>query len=340
MTFEAPPNLSDDDEYRHPLARGDNASVLFGDTLWVSVVDPAAGIHGVNHFHLSNKGYARFESLYVIDGVRQYYGNKAPLDVTPDKGPWSDGRMTYEVVEPYNHIRIRLDWEAYAFDLDFKGRFAPFDYADSLPSGDPMKLFDDYYGGHFEQAMSCTGSFEIRRGPAAGETRTIDCWSHRDHTWTSRFHKPQHWEVDPAHFAAHFWPSIQLPDRHINVFGLYFQNEKDPTERSIGGFVSDKDGSRPLLNARGEIAPNDGTAAVRDANFFRYEFTLPDGEVIHVRSTKHHGTIKLWLRAENDLENRMDCYEAFCDFEVEETGETGTGTAEYSVMPVWPQWTA
>jgi hypothetical protein len=36
----------------------------------------------------------------------------------------------------------------------------------------------------------------------------------------------------------------------------------------------------------------------------------------------------------------MDCYEAFCDFEVEETGERGTGTAEYSVMPVWPQWLA
>ena len=65
-----------------------------------------------------------------------------------------------------------------------------------------------------------------------------------------------------------------------------------------------------------------------------------DGEVIHVRSTAHHGTIKLWLRAENDLENRMDCYEAFCDFEVEETGEKGTGTAEYSVMPAWPQWLA
>ena len=64
----------------------------------------------------------------------------------------------------------------------------------------------------------------------------------------------------------------------------------------------------------------------------------PDGEVIHVRSTKHHGTIKLWMRAENDLENRHDCYEAFCDFEVEETGEQGTGTAEYSIYPPYPQW--
>jgi len=36
----------------------------------------------------------------------------------------------------------------------------------------------------------------------------------------------------------------------------------------------------------------------------------------------------------------MDCYKAFVDWEVEETGEVGNGTAEYSVMPVWPQWMA
>ena len=343
MTFVAPDGLIDTDEYRHPLRnKPEGRHVLFGDTLWVSVVDPKAGVHGVCHWHLSNQGYARFESLFVIDGVVQLYGNKVPLPVecADDQRPWTDGRLTYEVVEPWNHIRITLDWEKYSYDLDFKGRFAPYNYANSLPSGDPMSLFDEFYGGHFEQAMSCTGSFQIGDGPNKGETRSIDCWSHRDHTWTSRFNEPQRWKVDEAHFAAHFWPSIQLPDRHINCFALYYQNETDPTERSIGGFVSDKDGSRPILNAKGEISPNDGTASVREANSFRYEFKLSEEETIHVRSTAHHGTIQLWLRAENDLENRMDCYEAFCDFEVEETGEQGTGTAEYSVMPVWPQWKA
>lgn len=39
-------------------------------------------------------------------------------------------------------------------------------------------------------------------------------------------------------------------------------------------------------------------------------------------------------------QNRRDCYEAFCDFEVEETGERGTGTAECSIMPVSPRWKA
>ena len=201
-----------------------------------------------------------------------------------------------------------------------------------------MRVFDEYYGGHFEQAMHCTGTFDIHGGRAKGQSRQIDCWSHRDHTWTSRFNERNDWYVREGHFPAHYWPSIQLPDRHINVLGMYYQNDTPIEERVNAGFVSDKDGSRPILNAKGFIIPNDGTPAVRTAQEFRYEITLPDGEVIHVKNTRHHGTVKLWMRAENDLENRLDCYEAFCDFEVEETGEIGTGTAEYDVMPALPQW--
>ncbi len=339
MSFMAPRQLTDADEYRHARPEG-SGDLLFGDTLWVSVVDPKAGIHGVIHAHLTNNGFARFESLFVIDGVVQLYGNKVPLQPEPDRGPFSDGRLSYTVVKPWEHIAIEFDWEAFGFALDFRARFAPFDYAECLPNGDPLARVGPFHGGHYEQAMSCTGNFEICRGPNAGEMRKIDCWSHRDHTWSDRFAAPPQWKIDEVHFASHYWPSVQLPERHINVFGSYFENALEPSQKSIGGFVSDKDGSRPLLNATAELEPNDGTAAVREAKKFRYAFTLPDGDVIHVQSSQVHGQIQLWLRAENDLENRLDCYEAFCDFEVEETGERGTGTAEYSIMPVFPQWKA
>ena len=97
MPFESPPNLTDADEYRHSKPKGAEG-LLYGDTLWVSVVDPAAGVHGVIHFHLTNNGYARFESLFVIDGVVQLYGNKIPLDPEPARGPWSDGLLAYSVI--------------------------------------------------------------------------------------------------------------------------------------------------------------------------------------------------------------------------------------------------
>jgi hypothetical protein len=76
----------------------------------------------------------------------------------------------------------------------------------------------------------------------------------------------------------------------------------------------------------------------RSAEAFRYELTMPDGEVIHVRTGRKYAQVKLWDRGENDLENRLDCYEPFFDFEVEETGERGYGVAEYSVNPPWPRW--
>jgi hypothetical protein len=155
MAFPIPKGLSKEDEGRHAVPQGAEGR-LFSDTLWVSVVDPKANIFGVNHIHLTAKGYARFQAVFFIDGTLQAYGNKVPLDPEPDAGPFTDGNMTYEV--------------------------------------------------------------------------------------------------------------------------------------------------------------------------------------IHIRSTHNHGVLKLWKRAENDVENRLDCYEAFVDWEIEETGETGTGVAEYSVWPVWPQW--
>ena len=120
-SHELPPGLSLADEGRHapPEGIGDK---LFGDTLWVSVVDPEANVCGVNHFHLTNKGYGRFETYYVIDGVQQSYGQRIPLDPEPDDGPWTDGTLTYEVIDPMEHIRISMDGPRYGFQLDFTGR--------------------------------------------------------------------------------------------------------------------------------------------------------------------------------------------------------------------------
>jgi hypothetical protein len=334
--FELPKGLTAGDEGRHAAPEG--AVGLYGDTLWVSVVDPEANIFGVLHWHLTNKGFGRHESYFLIDGVQQSYGLRAPLDPEPDPGPWTDGTLSYEVVDPFEHIRIQMDGPRYGFDLDFKARFPAFDYHESV-RGDPLAVAFPFHSGHFEQAMDCTGKFEIRGGPAKGETRSIECWSHRDHTWSDRFAEEPEWYLGGGHVPGHFWPSIQLPDRHINAFGFYFQSEMGEAneDATVGGFESTVNGSGAILNAAAEILDTDPDS-VRDAKAFRYELTMPDGEVMHVRSTKKHGQIKLWLRGDNELENRMDCYEAFVDWEVEETGETGTGVAEYSIFPPLPQW--
>ena len=102
------------------------------------------------------------------------------------------------------------------------------------------------------------------------------------------------------------------------------------------GFVSTKDGgTQHIKEARGQVLLEDDG---RTACNFRYEIVLPNDEMIHIRTGRKYGQVKLWDRAENDLENRLDCYEPFFDMEIEETGERGCGVCEYSIYPPVPRW--
>jgi hypothetical protein len=294
---------------------------------------------GVNHIHATNKGYARFSTCLVIDGLPMPWANKAPLDHVGKFDVLTDGNMSYEVVKPLEQFRIQLDSEKYGYDLTWTGRFPVFDYDDCI-GGNPLKSAGRF-GGHYEQGLHCTGEFEVRAGPRPGR-RQIDSYSHRDHSWTDRFRQESPWEYGPydrQKSLGHFWPSIQTADKHLNAFG-YMNLDFTPVypeQTWVGGFLSDKDGSRPIqgascLDCRLE---DDG----RSAMSFRYQFTLPDGEVIHVKTgRKYAQSVNGLMRGENDAECRLDCYEGFFDFEFEETGERGYGCAEYSIQPPFPRW--
>ena len=125
---------------------------------------------------------------------------------------------------------------------------------------------------------------------------------------------------------------------HLNVHGLLTAPPPGYPELpgDGAGFISTKEGgTQHVKEARGEILLEDDG---RTAANFRFEIVLPDDEVIHIRTGRKYGQVKLWDRAENDLENRLDCYEPFYDMEIEETGEKGYGVCEYSIYPPVPRW--
>ncbi|MBE7519648.1 MAG: hypothetical protein HS107_10440 [Thermoflexaceae bacterium] len=329
--------ITPSDEYLH-LAP-DPAHGLFSDNYWFSICDREADIFGVNHIHASlNKGYARFSTMLVIDGVPQPWANKAPLENVQQFDRLSEGHMTYQVVRPTEQIRITFDGPKYGFDLLYTGRFPVFDYRD-CHGGNPLGGAG-HYGGHYEQGLHCTGDFEVRGGPRPG-LRRIDSYAHRDHSWTYRFNSESPWEyrpVDRQWSLGHFWPSIQTDSMHLNAFGWMNPEFQPPVKDAprFGGFLSTKDGSRPVEGASCQVRLEDDG---RTAMSFRYEITLPGGEAIHVRSgRKYAHTVNGLMRGENDAECRLDCYESFFDFEVEETGERGYGCAEYSINPPFPRW--
>jgi hypothetical protein len=336
--------VTPNDEYLHLAPDPDGG--LFSDNFWFSICDREADIFGVNHVHASlNKGYARFSTMLVIDGIPQPWANKVALPNVQEFTKLTEGHMTYEVVKPLEEIHITFDGPKYGFDLTYRGRFPVFDYKDSVngnPLGGAVRTPGaGYYGGHYEQGLHCTGDFEVRGGPRPG-MRKIDSYAHRDHSWTYRFNDESPWElpaVTREQSLGHFWPSIQTDKMHLNAFGHMNREgwvKRFPDAPVMGGFISTAEGSRPILDADCEIRLEDDG---RTAMSFRYGFTLPDGEVIHVRTgRKYAQTVNGLMRGENDAECRLDCYEGFFDFEVEETGERGYGCAEYSIVPPFPRW--
>jgi hypothetical protein len=296
-------------------------------------------VFGINHIHASlSHGYLRASAFYVIDGVHQQWASRRPLDSEPTFGSLGDGRLGFRVEEPYSRYRWTLDAPKFGFDLTYNARFDVFDYADCI-GGNPLAAFESY-GGHYEQALVCEGEFEARGGPRAGERRRIDSWAHRDHSWTNRFVRESSWEPRRnrtiERSLGHFWPSIQLEERHLNAFGWMSPDKPLPDDANrVGGWVADTDGSRPIAGATCRPRFEDD---FRTAMAFDMTFELADGEALTVvTGRKHAQTRNGLMRDENDAEARLDCYEPFFDFEVLETGERGYGVVEYSMNPPLPR---
>lgn len=324
------------DEALHPAPEG--VEGLWSDNFWFSVCDREADVYGINHIHASTShGYQRVSAMYVIDGVHQQWASRLPLD--PGANVLGDARLRFMVKEAFGRYRWTLDSPKFGFDLVFERRFDPFDYEDCL-GGNPLAAHESY-GGHYEQALVCRGEFEAHGGPRRGERRRIDSWAHRDHSWTHRFQRPTPWERKRPRTVqdslGHFWPSVQLPARHLNSFGWLNPDHAVPEGRPrSGGWVADEGGSRPLRSASASTRLEDDA---RTAMSFRLRFELEDGEQLTVLTGRKHAQTRNGLmRDENDAEVRLDCYEPFFDFEVQETGERGYGVVEYSIEPPEPRW--
>lgn len=322
------------DEYFHPDA-ATIPGALFGDTAWFSVMDRQAGIFGVVQLFFSNHGYARWASLFQIDGTLQYWGNKQAFGGEPARGPWTDGRMRYEVIRPLEEFRVTFDGPLYAYDLAFSARYPAFAYEHGAePTGltAPSEYFSMVWGGHFEQAMGCRGHFELRGGPHRGQIRPIDCRSHRERSWMHNFHEEKEWErsTEPT-FPGHYWLILHLPDAQVCALG-------SPRGSKLGmpavGVVSDARGATALRSIGAEvILAEDGQRATG----LRFELGLPDGRILRAATTRKHGEVKLWYRGDNCLDNPVDCYEAFFDFELDD-GRQAYGVCEYSIHPARGRW--
>jgi hypothetical protein len=338
----APARLAPHDEgLHHPPPEA--ADRLWADTVWLSVIDPSAGVWGFVHMHVSaNRGYGRFHAQLWIDGVQQVYVGKTTGGLAAGDMSWSDGRMSYEVLEPFERIRVALQHPAFSLDAQYTARHHAFDYDDCI-GGSPLEGLAPaagVHGGHYEQAMNLRGVLQIHRGPAAGQTRRLDTLAHRDHTWSDRFSSEPPWQYPAGEAGLHYWLVLQFPQRNLNVTGFFDLSPLGITRDvdAVGGFESSERGTRPITGCA--PAPLDGGLAEPSGSSgpLRYRITFADGEILHVRMTRVQAVAKLLMRGEDDDESRLNDYEAFGDLEIEETGEHGFGVLEHSTLPPNPRW--
>ncbi|MBI4300236.1 MAG: hypothetical protein HY677_03795 [Chloroflexi bacterium] len=295
---------------------------FFNDRLSLTVLDREANIFGINHIQVStNRGFARFRSVFSVDGDSVSYANRSTIDgqqLTFEK--LSDGHMSYQVVEPLKKVRVTFDGPQYAFDLTYEGRAAAFDFDDCL-EGHPLGGAQTT-GGHYEQAVTCRGEFEVRRGPRKGERRAVNCLANRNHTWDFRYGDKAVWDMAPG---EHRWPTIYLPERH---FGFYIGQGRGAEYGRLheGGYLGTPVRNRSLRR----INLNVDMAEGRVARAFQCVLTLPNREVFRIHTTRSYGQLQLPMYGEDDKEVCLDCHYDFFDVELEDMGENGTAVYEHS----------
>jgi hypothetical protein len=319
------------------------ADRLFGDTVWLSLIDPEAGVWGAIHQHICpNRGYGRFGAYLEIDGVEQVYLGKAVGGLAYGDTHWSDGRMTYDVLVPFEQVRVTLDGPRFSFDLVYSARHVTFDYDDCVGGSllEGLKPAAGIHGGHYEQAMQVRGTFETHAGPRAGETRAIHATAHRDHTWSDRFAGTGPWAYpEGVEASLHFWLVLQFPERGMNATGFFDLSPlgiSRPIDRS-GGFESTDQGARPIVSCRpvGDLVEPRGRTTPN-----RWRIAFADGDVIHVSMPEPKWIAKLRMQGEDDAESRLNDFETFGEILIEETGERGVGVFEHSTLPPSPRWLA
>jgi hypothetical protein len=334
---------ADEGLHAPPPEAGDR---LFGDTVWLSVIDPAQGIWGLCHMHqCPNRGFGRFAAYMCIDGVEHVYLGKQVGGLAYGDMRWSDGRMSYEVLEPYRRIRVALDGPRFGLDLEYTHRHVVFDYDDCV-GGSPLEGLAPaagIHGGHYEQAMNVRGTFSIHGGPAAGQTRPIDTIAHRDHTWSDRFSGEAPWAYpEGVQASLHYWLVLHFPERNFNVTGFFDLSPLGihrPIDR-VGGFESSERGARRIVGAG--PAPREGTDGPAEPRGtecpLRWRLEFEDGEVLHVTMPRVHWLAKLRMLGEDDAESRLNDYETYGELVIDETGERGFGQFEHSTLPPDPRW--
>ncbi len=311
------------DEHAHPV--DPRAFQTWKENWCLCALDPGQGFASV--FHVSMRpvhGEAIFSAKVELGGARFRHVRRHPIGPDPRAlDPISDGALTLTIVEPGSHLRIAYRGDDLELDLDYRGRFEVFDFADGPLAPGASKLGEIgrhvFPFRHIEQGLDVTGEVRVLDGDRAGETIRIDGRGNRDHSWGFR---------DDFGFRRHHWIVANFDDRFVG--GSSMLETSYPEDKS-GGAVADADGLDPIVAVDTSDAYwlQEGEPLPELDRDVRYVLTTASGRVHTVIAHISREHARLYLNAKSA--DRSELYQdrqIFCDYTHVESGAAGYGVLE------------
>ena len=268
----------------------------------------AWGLFHVSIMRLEQKALLR--NYQVIDGKHYTYVNR--IDIDGDFSEITDGKLTFEIVKPLQQLQVTFKDDELEFELVYVARYEAFDYAGHRKNREATGKHKGLNIRHYEQGMTVKGTLV-----KDGETRSIDCLGHRDHSWGYRNERI----VD----GGWNWIAVQLPGATINASQVRLGGRK-----MNAGFVSTAEGNVRIKSLEVHDTFNRDDGVPQGSTFVA---TDVEGKVwtLHSRGFSY---INIPINPEDpDCSSRA--LDNYSEITLEETGESGSGIDEY-MFPVWP----
>lgn len=312
------------DDFPHAIPP--EAFMLWKENWCFSGVDRTNAFGVVFHFSMRpTLGEGIFTAKFVIDGheVRSVQRSPIPGDLT-EFVPVRNEALSLEVLEPLKRFRVQFADEEIDADLEFTGRFEPWDFREGVKTAGETTVGEMgrtvFHFPHYEQGMQVEGEVTLKSGPRAGETVQVTGVGNRDHSWGWR---------DDHLFIQHHWINPNFEDRFLQGTSMFETTYPEP---KFGGFESRAEGNVGVVHIDTSdaywLSREDEPIGDLDRDC-TYVLTLENGQerplVAHISTA--YGALALNFRSKDRSRAYQDI-QLFCDWSLPEEGLKGSGILE------------
>jgi hypothetical protein len=318
------------DDVPHPVPP--TAYLRYKENWFFILIDVRNSVFGMAHFNYEpGHNRARVSCNLMVRGEQHQYGNEIPF---PEKFAYApeigDDRLKVKFVEAHTQIDFALNSDAVNLSLTLRKHAPTFDY-EAYDAANPEKptvreivnFATNQAYHHQQQAMTMTGSLQMKAGKAKGETITIDGMAYRDHSRAIR--------VDNM-TLKHVWAFLYFPNRVFGAMSVYGVLRQQTAAN--GGYVYDSSGLRSLKDI--DIAwEGKGDEFLPAAVSFKMNDVYGAPYTVLADIKNRYGYVPLVVEKSGGGVPAYRIYENFCPLTLVETGEKGYALVEIGDNPTY-----